>query len=57
MMSKAERDALGDLAKAAYDEGLCNMNGSTIKAANRALDALSASTNAAARRAGYFDTP
>ena len=56
MLSKAEADALATLASTAYDEGLVKMNGQTKAAANRAIDALGASTNTSARRAGFFDT-
>lgn len=56
MLSKAEADALGALAAHAYDEGGVEMNGQTKAAANRAIDALNASTNISARRAGFFET-
>jgi len=57
MLSKAEAEALRDLAlfaEQSINDGL-PMNGSTMAAASRAIDALSASTNASARRAGFFD--
>lgn len=55
MLSKAEAEAVLDLAERCLSEGLVSMNGQTASAANRALSALSASTNTSARRAGYFD--
>jgi len=59
MLSKAEAEALRDLAIHAYElrepDELPPMNSSTKSAANRAMDALSAATNTSARRAGYFD--
>lgn len=59
MLSKAEAEALRDLANHAYElrepDEMPPMNNSTKAAANRAIDALSASTNTGARRAGYFD--
>lgn len=55
MLSRAEADALSALACAAYDAGLVKMNGQTRNAVNRSIDALMASTNTSARRAGYFD--
>lgn len=54
-LSNAEAHALLDLASEAYGEGLCVMNSQSRKAANRAMDALSAATNTSARRAGFFD--
>ena len=54
-LSKAEADALRDMASAAYDEGLGEMNSSTRAAFERAISALTASTNTGARRAGFFD--
>lgn len=56
VLSKAEAEALSALACAAYDEGLVKMNGQTKSAVNRSIDALIASTNTSARRAGFFDT-
>jgi len=55
MLSNAEAHALLDLAEEALAEGLSVMNGQRQKAVQRALDALSASTNTSARRAGFFD--
>ena len=58
MLSRAEAEALRDLALYAepdIGEGL-PMNNQTRAAAGRALDALAASTNTSARRAGFFDT-
>lgn len=57
MLSKAEAEALRDLAlfaEQSINDGL-PMNNSTVAAARRAIDALSASTNTSARRAGFFD--
>jgi len=57
MLSKAEAEALRDLAifaEPSINDGL-PMNSSTVAAARRAVDALSASTNISARRAGFFD--
>lgn len=57
MLSKAEAEALRDLAlfsEPSINDGL-PMNGSTMAAARRAIDALSAATNTSARRAGFFD--
>lgn len=56
MLSKAEADALMKLAGKAFSSGWVKMNGQTSAAAARAMDALSASTNTSARRAGFFDT-
>jgi hypothetical protein len=58
MLSKAEADALRDLAVHAYEEREepLTMNSSTKAAACRAMDALSASTDTRARRAGFFET-
>lgn len=56
MLSKAEADAVNKLAETAWDEGLGDLNPASIKAADRALKALSAATNTSARRAGFFDT-
>ena len=55
MFSKAEAEALLRLAATAYEECICQMNGQTKSAANRAMSALSAATNTSARRAGFFD--
>ena len=55
MLSKAEAEALGNLACKGFDAGVVKMNGKTAAAVNRAIDALLASTNISARRAGYFD--
>jgi hypothetical protein len=57
ILSKAEAEALRDLAlfaEPSINDGL-PMNSSTMAAARRAIDALSASTNTSARRAGFFD--
>ena len=57
ILSKAEAEALRDLALFAepfINDGL-PMHSSTMAAARRAIDALSASTNTSARRAGFFD--
>lgn len=56
MMSKAEAEAINKLAELAWDEGLGDMNPQSIAAADRAMKAISASTNRSARRAGFFDT-
>lgn len=59
MLSKAEAEALSYLAGCAFDqeiEEIETMNGQKRAAAKRALDALDASTNTGARRAGFFDT-
>ncbi|WP_281931046.1 hypothetical protein [Roseibium album] len=56
MLSKAEAEALADLAGSAFDRSSEKMNGQKRAAAQRALSALDASTNNSARRAGYFDT-
>ncbi|CTQ67225.1 hypothetical protein [Roseibium alexandrii] len=56
MLSRAEAEALNDLAGSAFDDTGHKMNGQKRAAAQRALDALGASTNTSARRAGYFDT-
>lgn len=56
MLSKAEAEALSDLACEGLDAGIVKMNGKTKAALNRAVDALFASTNTNARRAGFFDT-
>ena len=56
MLSKAEADGLRILAEAGWENGELDINSQTERAANRALDALTASTNTSARRAGYFDT-
>lgn len=56
MLSKAEAEALSDLACKGFDANVVKMNGQTRAAVNRAIDALLASTNTSARRAGYFDT-
>lgn len=55
MLSKAEAEALSDLACKGFDANVVKMNGKTKAAVNRAIDALLASTNTSARRAGYFD--
>jgi DNA-binding protein YbaB len=55
MLSKAEAEALTDLAGSAFNDASHKMNGQKRAAAQRALDALNASTNTSARRAGYFD--
>lgn len=55
--AEAEAEALRDLAlfaEPSINDGL-PMNSSTMAAARRAIDALSASTNTSARRAGFFD--
>ena len=57
MLSKAEANALMAVAGWAWDRGEVEMNPQARLAAGRALDALHASTNKSARRAGYFDTP
>jgi hypothetical protein len=57
ILSKAEAEALRDLAlfaEPSINDGL-PMNSSTMAAARRAVDALSAATNTSARRAGFFD--
>lgn len=57
ILSKAEAEALRDLAlfaEPSINDGLA-MNGSTLAAARRAVDALAASVNTSARRAGFFD--
>lgn len=56
MMTKAEADALYQCAEAGFGTAQTEMNGQSVAAANRALNAISASTNTSARRAGYFDT-
>ena len=56
MMSKAEAEGLRTLAEAGWENGELEINSQTEKAANRALNALSASTNTSARRAGFFET-
>ena len=55
MLSKAEADALSTLACKGFDAGVVKMNNQTTAAVNRAIDALIASTNTSARRAGYSD--
>lgn len=55
MLSKAEANALMEVAGHAWDQGKPELNSQSRLAAGRALDALSASTNTSARRAGYFD--
>lgn len=55
MLSRAEAEALCDLACKGYDADVVKMNGQTKAAVNRAIDALQASTNTGARRAGFFD--
>ena len=52
-LSKAEANAL--LGLAAEAEVLHTMDSRRRKAAQRAVDALSAATNTSARRAGFFD--
>jgi len=56
MMSKGEADAINKLAELAWDEGLGDLNPASIKAADRAMKAITAATNTSARRAGFFDT-
>lgn len=56
MLSKAEAEALTEIAGAAFDAAEHKMNGQKRAAARRALEALDASTNTSARRAGFFDT-
>jgi hypothetical protein len=56
MLSKAEANALMEVAGHAWDKGEPDLNPQSRSAAGRALDALHASTNTSARRAGYFDT-
>lgn len=51
-LSRAEAEALLEAASRAHLE---NLNGKTKAAFNRAISALSASTNTSARRAGFFD--
>lgn len=53
ILSKAEAQALHELADASKVRD--RMNGKTGSAADRAMDALFASTNTSARRAGFFD--
>jgi hypothetical protein len=55
MLSKAEAEALSDLAGSAFNHSNEKMNGQKRAAAQRALSALDASTNTSARRAGFFD--
>lgn len=56
MLSKAEAKSLMELAGHAWDKGKPDLNPQSRSAARRALDALHASTNTSARRAGFFDT-
>jgi len=55
MLSKAEANALMEVASHAWDKGEPDLNPASRNAAGRALDALHASINTSARRAGYFD--
>ncbi len=57
MLTRAEADALRDVALYAEPDIGENlpMNPQQKAAFNRAIDALAASTNTSARRAGYFE--
>jgi len=57
-LSKAEADSLRYFAECGFDGEPPDdhVNPATTKAANRAMQALGASTNRSARRAGFFDT-
>ena len=55
-LSKAEANALMEVAGYAWEQGKPALNPQSRSAAGRALDALHASTNTSARRAGFFDT-
>lgn len=55
LLSEAEANALRALGELALDENLNGRsNGAEKAAADRALQALAASTNRSARTAGYF---
>ena len=54
ILSEAEAKALLALAEKAESHGLSLENVSAVKAADRAMQALAASTNLSARIAGYF---
>lgn len=56
MLSKAEAKALMELAGHAWKNCGPDLNPQSRSAAGRALDALHASTNTSAGRAGFFDT-
>ncbi len=54
ILSEAEAKALCKVGERGFDEKRDSLNGSERNAADRALQALAASTNRSARVAGYF---